>query len=125
MDRVLVILAAVVFVASIATIAWFGQRAEAKARHRRWREREEHLGRRRGPSIGVKTGSNGHVPVHGMIVARLAESLAGQIELGGQTVFLRDGETCAYTVGTPIRVVYTVVDGQRLVDGIMHVPSAE
>jgi hypothetical protein len=125
MDRVLVILASVVFVASIAAIAWLGQRAEAKARHRRWREREELLGRRRGRSIGVKTGANGHIPVHGMIVARLAESLAGQIELGGRTLFLRDGEACPYTVGTPVRVVYTVVEGRHLVDGIMSVPRAD
>jgi hypothetical protein len=58
----------------------------------------------------------------GMIVALLADSGPGHIVVGGRTLWLRDGETCAYTVGTPIRVLYAVVDGRRLVDGIMAMP---
>ena len=60
-----------------------------------------------------------------MIVAKLADARADRIVVGGRALWLRDGESCAYTVGTPVRVVYTVVDGRRLVDGIMVVARAD
>jgi hypothetical protein len=54
-------------------------------------------------------------------VALLGESLPDRIEVGGRTLLLRTGETCPYTVGTTLRVVYTVVEGKPLVDDVMAV----
>ena len=129
MDKVLVILAAFVFSASIVVMTWVKQRMEAKGRARRWQEREELFSHRRHRSTGRHSGSrarvNGPRPAHGTIVALLAESYPGRIEVGGHTLLLRDGETCPYTAGTTLRVIYTVVQGQPLVDGVMAVRPPE
>lgn len=123
MDKVLVILAAFVFAASIIVMTRVKQRMEAKGRARRWQEREELFSHRRHRSTGRHSGSrvNGPRPAHGAIVALLAESLPDRIEVGGRTLLLRTGETCPYTVGTTLRVVYPVVEGKPLVDGVMAV----
>lgn len=104
----LVILAGLVF----AGIIWIGgRRIEAKRRTHRRRD--------------SKPASRTHRSMHGMIVAHLADAGPDRIVVGGRALWLRDGETCAHTVGTPVRVVYTVVNGRRLVDGIMAVPQAD
>lgn len=121
MDKVLVILAAFVFSASIVVMTWVKQRMEAKGRARRWQEREELFSHRRHRGTGGRTRVNGPRLAHGTIVALLAESHPDRIEVGGRTLLLRDGETCPYTAGTTLRVVYTVVEGQPLVDGVMAV----
>ena len=112
MDKLLVLLAGLVFVASIVLISQARGRAEAKRRTHRRHEWSKPVGR-------------AHRSAHGMIVAQLADARPDRIVVGGRALWLRDGETCAYTVGTPVRVVYTVVDGRRLVDGIMLVPRAD
>jgi len=89
------------------------QRAEA---HHRAHQRQE-----RAKLHGQQSHHRG---AHGIIVARLAEMGPGRIVVGGRALFLRDGERCTDTVGTPIRVVYSVADGRRLVDGIMPVPRS-
>ena len=111
MDNLLVLLAGLVFAVSIVCIVQAKQRAEAHHRARQRHEWDKLHGSQRH-----------HRSVHGMIVELLADSRPGHIVVGGRTLWLRDGETCAYTVGTPIRVLYTVVDGRRLVDGIMAMP---
>jgi hypothetical protein len=110
-DKLLVLLAGLVFAVSIVCIVQANQRAEA---HHRARQRHE-----RGT---VRGWPRHHRSAEGMIVALLGDSGPGRIVVGGRTLWLRDGETCAYTVGTPIRVLYTVVDGRRLIDGIMAMP---
>jgi hypothetical protein len=110
-DKLLVLLAGLVFAVSIVCIVQAKQRAEA---HHRARQRHEW--------DKVHGWQRHHRSAEGMIVALLADSGPGHIVVGGRTLWLRDGETCAYTVGTPIRVLYTVVDGRRLVDGIMAMP---
>jgi hypothetical protein len=110
-DKLLVLLAGLVFAVSIVCIVQANQRAEAHHRARQRHERDKLHGWPRD-----------HCSAEGMIVALLADSGPGHIVVGGRTLWLRDGETCAYTVGTPIRVLYTVVDGRRLVDGIMAMP---
>ncbi len=112
MDKLLVLLAGLVFVASIVLISEVRSRAEAKRRTHRRHE-------------WSRSGRRAHRSTHGMIVASLADARPDRIVVGGRALWLRDGESCAYTVGTPIRVVYTVVDGRRLVDGIMLVPNAD
>jgi hypothetical protein len=128
-DKVLVILAGCVFAASIVVITRVKQRMEAKGRARRWQEREELFRHRRHRSTGGNSGGrarvNGQRPAHGTIVALLAESYPDRIEVGGRTLLLRAGETCPYTAGTTLRVVYTVVGGQPLVDGVMAVRPPE
>ncbi len=57
-------------------------------------------------------------PMRGVIVAPLRESHSGRIILGGSILFLRDGATCDYALGTPLEVVYTEQDGRRDVDKI-------
>jgi len=113
LDKLLVILASLVFAASIIVFASL-KHTEMQSRARRWRHREPSSDRRSRHNHG-----------HSTIVAHLADSGPGRIVVGGQTLRLRDGEACAYTVGTPIRVVYTVVDGQFLVDGMMAVRPPE
>lgn len=129
MDKVLVILAACVFSASIVVMTRVKQRMEAKGRARRWQEREELFSQRRHRSTGGHRGSRARVdgprPAHGTIVALLAGSYPDRIEVGGHTLLLRDGETCPYTAGTTLRVVYTVVQGRPLVDGVMAVRPPE
>jgi hypothetical protein len=112
MDKLLVLLAVLVFVASMVLISQARGRAEAKRRTRRRHEWSKPAGR-------------AHRSAHGMIVAQLADARPDRIMVGGRALWLRDGETCAYRVGTPVRVVYTVVDGRRLIDGIMPVPRAD
>lgn len=87
-DKVLVILAAFVFAASIIVMTRVKQRMEAKGRARRWQEREELFSHRRHRSTGRHSGSrvNGPRPAHGAIVALLAESLPDRIEVGGADV---------------------------------------
>lgn len=58
-------------------------------------------------------------------MALLAGSYPDRIEVGGHTLLLRDGETCPYTAGTTLRVVYTVVQARPLVDGVMAVRPPE
>ena len=111
MDKLLVLLAGLVFAVSIVCIVQANQRAEAHHRARQRHERDK-----------VRGWQRHHRSAEGMIVALLADSGPGHIVVGGRTLWLRDGEICAYTVGTPIRVLYTVVDGRRLVDGIMAMP---
>ena len=115
MDKLLVLLAGLVFVASIVCIVWAKQRAEANHLARQWHERDKRLGQQ----------SYHRSAAHGIIVAPLTDAGPDRIVVGGRTLWLRDGETCAYTVGTPIRVAYTVVDGRRLIDGIMPVPGSD
>ena len=111
MDKLLVLLAGLVFAVSIVCIVQANQRVEAHHRARQRHERDK-----------VGGGQRHHRSAEGMIVALLGDSGPGRIVVGGRTLWLRDGETCAYTVSTPIRVLYTVVDGRRLVDGIMAMP---
>ena len=132
MDKVLVILAAFVFSACIVVMTRVKQHMEAKGRARRWQEREELFSHRRHRGTGGHSGHsggrttvNGPRLAHGTIVALLAESHPDRIEVGGRTLLLRDGETCPYTAGTTLRVVYTVVEGQPLVDGVMAVRPRE
>jgi hypothetical protein len=103
-DKVLVILGAFVFSASVVVMTWVKQRMEAKGRARRWQEREELFSHRRHRSTGGHRGSrariNGPRPAHGTIVALLAGSYRDRIEAGGHTLLLLDGETCPYTAGT-------------------------
>jgi len=115
-DKLLVLLAGLVFAVSIVCIVQANQRAEAHHRARQRHERDK-----------VRGWPRHHRSAEGMIVALLADSGPGHIVVGGRTLWLRDGETCAYTVGAPIGVhyigvLYTVVDGRRLVDGIMAMP---
>jgi len=114
MDKLLVLLAGVVFVASIVCIVWAKQRAEANQLARQWHERDK-----------LHRQQSHHRSAHGIIVAPLADAGPDRIVVGDRTLWLRDGEMCPYTVGTTIRVVYTVIDGRRLVDGIMPVPGAD
>ena len=107
MEKILVLLAGLVFAVSIVWSVQARQRAETHQRARQPQERAKQQSHHRG--------------AHGIMVARLAETGPGRIVVGGRALWLRDGETCAHTVGTPIRVVYTVVDGRRLVDGIVPV----
>ena len=129
MDKVLVILAAFVFSASIVVMTRVKQRMEAKGRARRWQEREELFSHRRHHGTrghgGARTRVNGRRPAHRTIVALLSGSYPDRIEVGGHILRLRDGETCPYTAGTTLRVVYTVVQGQPLVDGVMAVRPLE
>jgi hypothetical protein len=112
MEKLLLLLAGLMFVASMVAITEARGRPEAKRRaHRRHESR--------------RSTSRVHRAAHGMIVAQLADARADRIVVGGRALWLRDGESCAYTVGTPVRVVYTVVDGRRLVDGIMVVARAD
>jgi hypothetical protein len=99
------------FAVSIVCIVQATQRAEAQHRARQRHERDKLHGWPRD-----------HCSAEGMIVALLGDTGPGRIVVGGRTLWLRDGQTCAYTVGTPIRALYTVVDGRRLVDGIMAMP---
>jgi hypothetical protein len=110
-ENLLVLLAGLVFVVSIVWLVEARQRAEA---HYRAQQRQEWAKLHRQQS---------HRRAHGSIVARLAEASPGYIVVGGRAMSLRDGETCAPPVGTLVRVVYTVVDGRRLVDGIMPVQA--
>jgi hypothetical protein len=126
-DKLLVLLAGLVFAVSIVCIVQANQRAEAHHRARQRHERDKvaeahHRARQRHERDKLHGWQRPHRSAEGMIVALLANSGPGHIVVGGRTLWLRDGETCAYTVGTPIRVLYTVVDGRRLVDGIMAMP---
>ena len=43
----------------------------------------------------------------GVIVGPLKEAYPDRIVLGDRIVFLRDGMTCTYSLGTPLEVVFT------------------
>lgn len=63
--------------------------------------------------------------MRGVIIAPLTESHPGRIILGGSILFLRDGATCNYTLGTPLEVAYTEQDGRKDVDTITAVRPAQ
>src|SRR5712671_3822476 len=85
-DNLLVLLAGLVFAVSIVCIVQAKQRAEAHHRARQRHEWDKLHGWQRH-----------HRSAEGMIVALLADSGPGHIVVGGRTLWLRDGETCAYT----------------------------
>ena len=64
MDKVLVILAAFVFAASIVVMTRVKQRMEAKGRARRWQEREELFNHGRHRGTGGHSGSRNFAPSH-------------------------------------------------------------
>lgn len=64
-------------------------------------------------------------PMRGVIIAPLTESHPGGIILGGSILFLRDGATCNYPLGTPLEVAYTEQDGRKDVDTITAVRPAQ
>jgi hypothetical protein len=53
-----------------------------------------------------------------MIFAPLNESRPGRIIVGDRVLFLRNGTTCTYVVGTPLEVTFTQENGRSLVDKI-------
>ena len=58
------------------------------------------------------------MPARGLVVGHLKESRSRLIVIGDYTLCLRDGMTCEFPLGTKLEVVFTVVDGVRLVDTI-------
>jgi hypothetical protein len=42
----------------------------------------------------------------------------------GQTLYLRDGQTCPYQLGTPMEVVYVEIDARRYIERITAVRPA-
>lgn len=60
----------------------------------------------------------------GVIVAPLKESHPDRIIVGDRVLFLRDGTTCTYAVGTPLEVIFTEQDGRSLTDRITPVRPA-
>ncbi len=88
MDKLLVLLAGLVFAVSIVCIVQANQRAEAQHRARQRHERDK-----------VHGWPRPHRSAEGMIVALLADSGPGHIVVGGRTLWLRDGETGARAGG--------------------------
>jgi hypothetical protein len=54
----------------------------------------------------------------GVIYAPLIESHPDRIVVGDRTIFLRDGKTCIYALGTSLEVAYTLTNGCAKVDHI-------
>lgn len=54
----------------------------------------------------------------GLVAGHLTESRPHLIVVGDYTLCLRDDMTCEFPVGAKLEVVFTVVDGIRLVDTI-------
>jgi hypothetical protein len=69
---------------------------------------------------GSQPARDGRAPAlaRGMIFAPLNESRPGRIIVGDRVLFLRNGTTCTYVVGTPLEVTFTQENGRSLVDKI-------
>jgi hypothetical protein len=61
---------------------------------------------------------------HGVIFAPLIESHPDRIVVGSRTIFLRDGKTCTYALGTNLEVSYTERNGRAETERITVVKPA-
>jgi hypothetical protein len=66
-------------------------------------------------------GASGNTPARRVVVASLKESHSDRIIVGDRVLFLRNGTTCTYVVGTHLEVVFTVQDGRSLAHKITPV----
>lgn len=57
----------------------------------------------------------------GVVYAPLKEVHPERIVVGERVLFLRDGATCTYTIGTPLEVIFTERDGRSFADKITPV----
>jgi hypothetical protein len=69
------------------------------------------------PGVGEGT-------AYGVIFAPLTVVHPDRIMVDGQTLHLRDGQTCPYQLGTPLEVVYVEIDERRYVERITEVRLA-
>jgi hypothetical protein len=58
---------------------------------------------------------------YGVIFGPLTVVRPDRIMVKGQTLYLRDGQTCLYLLGTPMEVVYAEIDERRYIDRITAV----
>jgi hypothetical protein len=62
--------------------------------------------------------------VYGVIFAPLTVVHPDRIMVAGQTLYLRDGQTCPHQLGTPLEVVYVEIDERRYIERMTAVRPA-
>jgi hypothetical protein len=55
---------------------------------------------------------------HGFIVGRLSERHPDRIAIGNLVLYLREGTTCTYAIGTMLEVTYTERDDVKMVQTV-------
>lgn len=64
-------------------------------------------------------------PLRGIIIGPLGELRPDRIVVADRTLFLRNGESCGYSVGVVLEVVYTELNGRASVERIALAGRAE